>query len=572
MRCFSRLTGLLILCLGIIAGPSAALAAEKVYAVLPFAVNGPAEYQYLSKGLQDMLSSRLYWKDRARPIAKLPASLPPSQQLSPEQAQGVLSQLKVDYLVWGSVTVMGNDASIDLRVVDNQGGSWPQGGTVKLDNLISSLESIARKVSAEAFGRANDGAMASSGGGAERVNAMNPALVHNEADQSKEFYLNPQFRYAGDAQSEGRIRSQGLRFSAIGMVADDFDGDGTSECVIIDDHNVHAYRFDTDNRLQQLHVYEGSVSLQNLYISAIDITGDGRKEIIVSAVRVSRSGGAGDTHEEYEPRSYVLGFDGGRLTLIKDRIRLYLKAVPMPPDYRPRLLAQREGRQRLFDKGIHEALPTAEGFDLGPRIFAPDDANVFNLGFLPQPDGYKILVVDKKDHIQIYTDTGERQARTDTPYFGSFVGLFEDMSLEGFRDDVLLRDKYYIPMRMVAFNVDGDERHELLVNRPISMAAQFFQRYRYFPRGEIHSLYWDGVGLNLVWKTRAIKGSVVDYGVTDINNDGITDLYVLLNTHPGSLGIGNRKAMVLVYPLDLSQTDPDIDQQFTEDTLDKTKY
>ncbi len=577
MRFMSRAAGVLLLLMSIVVVPAAQAAQEKVYAVLPFAVNGPADYQYLSKGLQDMLSSRLYWKDRARPITKLPGNLPPAKDMTDQKAQGLIGQLKVDYLVWGSVTVMGRDASIDLRVVDSKGGSWPQGGTVKLDNLIPSLESLARKVSAEAFGRSSGGggaAPAASGGGRakEQVNAMNPALVHNEADQSKEFYLNPQFRYAGDAQSEGRIRSQNLPFSAVGMVAEDFNNDGTTECIIIDDHNAYAYRFDTDNRLQRLHVYEGSPSLQNLHVSAVDITGDGQKEIIVSAVSIKKRGGAGDDYEEYEPRSYVLGFNGERLTVIKERIRLYLKAVPMPPNYEPRLLAQKEGRQKLFDKGIHEAIPSANGFDLGPRIFAPDKANVFNLGYLPQADGYKILMADAKDHIVVFTDTGERQARSDKPYFGSFVGMEEDMALEGFRDDVLLRDKYFIPMRMVAFNLDGDDRFELLVNRPISLAAQFFQRYRYFPRGEIHSLYWDGVGLNLVWKTRAIKGSVVDYGVTDVNNDGITDLYVIVNTHPGALGVAKRKAIVLVYPLDLSRTDRNIDQQFSEDGLGQMSF
>lgn len=573
MRLLQRLAGLFILMMcGAVFAPGVQ-AAEKTYAVLPFSVNGPQEYQYLSKGLQDMLSSRLYWKDNARPMAQLPADLPPAKDLSPEKGRELLARLRADVLVWGSVTVMGNDASIDLRVVDAKGGSWPQSGTVKLDNLIPSLENISRKLSAEAFGRTSSpapaagtaGAPAGGGGGkGEMVNAMNPALVHNEADQNKQFFLNPQFRYAGDSQSEGRMRSQSLPFASVGMIADDFNGDGRRDCAIIDDTRVYAYRFDTDMTLRQVAVYQAPVSLQNLRISAIDLNGDGRKEIVVSAVRITSAGNR-DKYEKYEPRSYVLSFDGQKFTLLKHDIRYFLSVINTPPRFEPKLYAQKQGRQKLFEKGIYEAIPTTTGFDLGPRLFAPDQANVFSLGYLPQPDGYKILVVDKDDYILVFTDTGERQARTDKPYFGSFIGMFEDMMPEGFEDEVLMRDKYYVPMRLTTFNIDGDERHELLVNRPISMAAQFFQRYRYFPQGEIHSLYWDGVGLNLVWKTRSIKGSVVDYGVTDINNDGITDLYVLVNTHPGALGIQNRKSIVLVYPLDLSSTSTTVGQEFTDE-------
>ena len=88
------------------------------------------------------------------------------------------------------------------------------------------------------------------------------------------------------------------------------------------------------------------------------------------------------------------------------------------------------------------------------------------------------------------------------------------------------------------------------------MSAQFFETYRFLPEGEIESLYWDGVGLGLQWKTRRIKGSVVDFALADPNNDGTKDLVVCLNTHPGALGLQNRKTVVVFYPLDLSMMDP----------------
>ena len=74
-------------------------------------------------------------------------------------------------------------------------------------------------------------------------------------------------------------------------------------------------------------------------------------------------------------------------------------------------------------------------------------------------------------------------------------------------------------------------------------------------RGEVHALFWDGVGLGLKWKTRRIRGSVAAVDLADFNNDGILDLVVGLNTSP-DLGVGSRQCIVTAYPLDVSQMNP----------------
>ena len=65
------------------------------------------------------------------------------------------------------------------------------------------------------------------------------------------------------------------------------------------------------------------------------------------------------------------------------------------------------------------------------------------------------------------------------------------------------------------------------------------------------------MGLGLKWKTRRIRGSVAEVDLGDVNNDGILDLVVGLNTSP-DLGIGSRQCMVTAYPLDVSATNPNV--------------
>ena len=111
---------------------------------------------------------------------------------------------------------------------------------------------------------------------------------------------------------------------------------------------------------------------------------------------------------------------------------------------------------------------------------------------------------------------------------------------------------YYIPLPMIVANLDKDDRYEVLVSKNISLAAQFFETFRTFSQGEIHALYWDGVGMNLLWKTRRIKGTVTGYALADIDNDGQKELVVCLNTWPGAVGVYARRTIVLAYKLDTS--------------------
>jgi hypothetical protein len=138
------------------------------------------------------------------------------------------------------------------------------------------------------------------------------------------------------------------------------------------------------------------------------------------------------------------------------------------------------------------------------------------------------------------------------------VGIEQVKSMPGLgRDNVQIPDKYFAPMRMIPLDLRRTGEYVLLVNKPISTAAQFFDRYRFFPEGEIQALFWDGVGLGLQWKTRRIKGSVATLDVGDIMNNGVQCLIVGVNSHPGALGISKRQSFLLIYPMDASRMDPD---------------
>ena len=515
--------------------------APKRFAVLPFEVHGPDQYAYLGQGIQSMLTSRLKWTGRFEDLDRaLIAQSGLSAPSSVEQARAATDRLDVDYLIYGSVTILGDQASLDMHLVDRDGLDIPQSAQVSLNDLIPALENIAKQINAQVFARPL--AVEPDPRAPRAAGPAHPDLIYNVyGPERAQYHLNPEILYSGAADTPGRWRSQALPFPSLGMVVGDADGNGRNEIFILTDNKILAYHV-VENRLMPLGEYAAAPRFQCLNINMLDLDRDGFQEIIVSAIM------------EETPRSFILNFIDGRFVMVEDRIPLYLNVVRIPPEYSDTLIGQRKGRQRLFDASVHEVLRMGGKLELGRVVDLPQGANVFNFTFLPQEGDYKIIVADSSDKLRTFSSQNSFQSVTDEAYAGSALGLEVDPSLPGIEQDRHgdLAGFYYIPSRLVPVNLSpGGERWDLLVNRNISVSAQFFARYRYFPQGEIHSLFWDGINLSLNWKTQRIRGTVVDYGLGDLMNDGRTELFVLVNTHPGVTGFTQRRTILLSYALDL---------------------
>ena len=518
--------------------PAQAFAAKSTYVVLPFTVNGPENFNYLERSIPQMLTSRLYARGEVEAASDVPATQRAvSDAATADRARGAL---KADYVVFGTVTIVGDNYSLDVQVRDKAGKAWNQASEGKVTQLISGISRTSDSINQQVFGR-------SAAGQAQRVNQMHPDIVINQ-DRPKDVYLNPQFRYSGSsAEDESRMRSQTLQFTAVGMEICDLDNDGRNEVVLLSETALYAYRFE-EGRLNKVAEFELPRTHKSLAIRTLP--GSSKTYVVVNML-----------DKDSMPQASIFTLSGSTFKEEYTRQKYFLNVVKMAPDYRPMLIGQKSGRPRLFASGIHEILMTGSGtLTQGARLDLPEGADVFNFTYLPggfSKEGDKIIVLSSREKLRTHTLKGARLAETDEKYSGAAIGVETNPAMPGLsRDDATMGETYFIPMRMIAMDIERDGNYELLVNRPISTASGIFDRYRFNPQSEIHSLFWDGIGLNLQWKTRRIKGSTVDYALADANNDGVTDLVVCINTHPGALGVNARKAVVLVYPLDVSLSDP----------------
>lgn len=529
-----RILSVLLACTLLLAGMQAAHAAS--YIVTPFKVNGAAGYSYLGKAIPPMLSSRLFWQGKYEPVAGQDAVLQGNAPAGRADAEKVLKSSRADYVVWGSVTVMGNEASLDVSALDIKGKLWQQAFKSPVNNLLGGVQNAADAISSQLFGRSVAAAPA-----AQSASPMNRAFMMNETQGGGVYGVNPQLRY--ENMDGERIRSQMLDFESIGMEVADFDGDGDNEIALLNKDAVLLYRWQDGRMVQISELRLPAMMRIPLLIRSLP---DGKRTLML----VTAYDDAAD-----EPVSQLFTFQDGAFKEASSRVKYYLNVLNMAPSYKPRLVGQDPDRTRVVRGDIYDVTLRGNKLTKGSKYSSlPREANVFNMVWIPgnaKSGGDYLVAVGAEETLLTFDRNAKRLARSDESFTGTSVGIPISRGMPGLgkSTDEDGGNYYYVPMRMIVDDPDHSGTPVLITGKPISAASMLFKNFRVFPQGEIHAMFWDGLGLDLKWKTRRIKGSVVDVSVSDPNNDGVQDLVVSVNSYPGSLGMGKIRNMVLLYPL-----------------------
>ncbi|QJB56632.1 VCBS repeat-containing protein [Pseudodesulfovibrio sp. zrk46] len=551
-----RLTVILTatLALMLMAGTAMAQGAKK-YAVTPFEYNGPKKFSYFPKAFQASLNSDLEWPGHAESapdslVEELKAPTSQGEAINTMRASGL------DYIVTGTIAILDKEATLSMKAYGVDGSSWTQKGQMGIDEITPWLDEQSKAIMGEVFHRpgystTDQEVKAEKTKDIVQTGPTNPQFIQAEEREFSAASLNPQFRYEGGTGSVGRWRSQTLRFNSSNMVVGDVNGDGKNEVVLLTNVGISVYVFE-NGKLKHLDNLEVAPKTQFLRAELMDLDGDNIPEIIVGSIQTySRKKLLAP---EITVKSHILSFKKGKLEYLLKNYRKFLGVLRTPPTYSPVLVVQDKGEPQVFTNKINEAIFKNGDITKGPAIPRPEYANIYNMTYLPDGFGYKVIVLDDYHRIKVYDQTLEKLSSSDVDrYNSSGIGVEYSERLAGMgpgMGDGKIAT-YNVPFRMITAPLSKKNQYELLVNKDLSIAAQVFERFTYFSQGEIHSLAWDGVGMNLAWKTRRIKGQVSDVALADINNDGKDQLVVLLNTFPGGMGFTNRKTVVLAYDLNM---------------------
>ena len=527
-------------------------ATPKRLALLPFKINSEKDLSFLRDGIFDMLSTRLAKEGQVEVIsrAQVEAAMQPvtgSGSVNESKARDIGARLKADFVLFGSLTVLGNNVSIDAKMVDITGGQptmtfYDQ--SQDLGAVITKINLIAADINDKMFGRTPVAA----------AKAPVPAAKPEKTAKSS-LYAHPEkvlqddgFITSGGESAEGVgiirgaaretqasfWKSASFKHLINGVAVGDVDGDGQNETLIAAPHTVTIFR-SAGGPFQKIAVIEESNN-KNIYgLDIADINDNGYAEIFVTSFNA----------EKKVVNSYILEYDGKNFIKIMDNSRLIYRVADTSNRGRV-LLGQRPSRGKsdsgpIFEMIWHggEYVPTDE--TRTPRhtsLLGLTIGDVLNDG-QENAIGYK-----GNDRIQIIDSAGKTIWDSPDRYGGSM--LFWDAPWD---DKGQVENRKYFPMRLVVWQNTANKETQVIAVKNYDVTGRKME-YRKFTKTHIEAFTWDGLGLRPIWKTRSMSGYIQDYTVGDFDNDGNDELVAALVIKEGRVAIlTEAKSTIIAYDL-----------------------
>lgn len=498
----------------------------------PFKLYSSDDLTYLQKGINQMLATRLTQEGKVEVVKPSPG-----ETISDDPVQ-LARKTGADFLVTGSITLLGDAVSTDANVTDiNQGKqvlTFSRVGKTQSD-IIDHVDQLAAQMNAELFGRKPVVA-------AQQPNA--PA-VQPGAQQEPSIYQHPEKLLTQTEEGGGLrygdltgyvpaaplvIRGRRVEFQIQGITTGDVDGDGSNEIVCVGSTMIIVYRI--DNR--QLVKMADFSSIGNFIgVDAVDVNENGKAEIFITNFD------AGDSRVQ----SFVLEWDGKTLNRISQRLAWHFRAVKVP--HRGKILAgQRQGLDAPFGSSIFEMKYEAGRYEPAQRLPLPRDLNIYGFAYgdVRHRHDTEVVAYNPGGFIQILDRRGDEEWRTSERYGGS--PIFLDFPS---KTDTDMRDYISISPRLHLYDLDEDGIQEIFVVKNDNIAGAF-RNVRLFKNGRLEGLKWDELGLVPKWRTRNLSKYMADFNFADMDNDGRPEVVAaVVQKESGALSKG--RSYVAVFKL-----------------------
>jgi TolB-like protein len=496
---------------------------NKVYkvAILPFIIHSQENLDYLREGINDILTSRITVEERVvvveRSIVERALYEEKPVRLDETAATKIGMRVGADYVVFGSITKVGDYISLDARLISITEEKPPvtvytqQKG---IDDVMVKIGDFAQDIGYKILGR--------------RTMAGRPGEPRRSSRKGIERL---------DRGSIDFKKSQTFGFEIKGLDIGDVDGDKKNEVVIMDRNNLYIFKYDGD-KLTLFRKIEQGDEHNFLTLDVADINRNGHAEIIVTSV------------VEDDVRSFILEYEEGRFRKITEKSNWFFRVLVHPKEG-PILLGQRRGSDGLPVDPVYRMVWKKKSFEKGPKMPFPKGTGIFGVATadIRGKGKSEFITLNKYDRLSILSEDGKIQW-TSIDRFGGTDNYYDTKKKkhDDYRDDSPWR--VYIPGRVLVKDLEGDGIPQIIVNKN-ELSNRFFERARSYEKGEIYCLTWDEGDLVTSWKTRSIRSYIADYQVKDVDNDGNEELVVAVvgseDTAEGISGILSDKKISNIY-------------------------
>ena len=463
---------------------------NKVYkvAVLPFTIHSQENLDYLRHGINDILTSRITVEERVVVLGQsiVEQALYEEKPVRLDEAEAIQigKKIGVDYIVFGSITKIGDYVSLDaclVNITEEKSALSVHTQLNGIDDVIGKIGNFGQDTGYKVLGRRT--------------------FSRGSMDYRK---------------------SQTFEFEIKGLDIGDVDGDKKNELIVMGTSSLYIFKYDGD-KMKLIHKTEERNENNFLTLDVADLNRDGHAKIIVTSV-------VGD-----DLRPFILEYEAGGFKKIPLKENWFFRVWALPKEG-PVLLGQQRSSEGLPADPVYRMIREGASFEKGPEmdfrrktsIFGAATAEIREKG---KPD---TISLDESGHLTILSKDGKVQWKSGDR-FGGTINFYDT------RKQNFSTRRVYLPGRILIKDLNGDGTLQVIVNKN-EAATGFFSRTRTYEKGEIHCLVWDENKLVTSWKTRPVKGYVADYQIKDVDNDGNEELVAVVNSDPAGKGVAGASS------------------------------
>ena len=475
-------------------------------AILPLTIHSPEDLSYMQEGLLDMLSSRVELNGRVVVLEKGPvkkALAESAGEMDSAAARNLGQALGADFVVFGSLTKLGDSASLDLKVVEVKGEKPAASVYIqarRMEEVIARVDEIARRVDEKVLGYPLTPLVAE-----KRVEASKEAaaIPGPPVPPASSRTLSPAATSKVTAAGE-KWRSQSVPFKVVGMDIGDIDGDGRNEVVLIEERKLWIYHW--DGELKVIKTIEGGKFDRYLAVDIVDAKKNGRAEIFVTNFQKDRLS------------SLVVAYSDGGFKVVSSGLDWFFRAVDWGEKGKI-LFGQKKGTDEGFTGSIYEFGWDGKKYMDIRKAKIPKGINLY--GFAPFfHDGKTdFAYIDSDFRLKAMNEKGKVIWRSKDDYGSDNRFQAKYLNVLGNRPDEFA----FVNVRVIAKGED------IFIIRNISPMGQIFPRASYYNRGEVQRLAWTGALFVETWRSQEISGYLADFQYQEKKQDQAKELIVAVN-------------------------------------------
>ena len=576
-----------IFCLTIILLAAGSLWAKDKYTVtiLPFTLHSAGNIDYVKQGIEEMLTSRIASSDKITitdesvVLGELKKSK--IKNISATEAYKIGKKLNSDFVIWGSITKIGNNISINAKLTDIANNKSDIGVSTQsktLDDVIPRINDFSEDILKHIVGVAPQpsapaaaaaapvaGQVAVSGAAVTAPQAAAAVPVSRESQIIASMknggkkggtltsVVNSEYINAPEPINRKDFwMSQKITTEFKGMAIGDLNNDGVNKIVVIDKNNVYIYH-KTEKELVLLEKIRGKAYDNYVAVDVADINGDGVPQIIVTSLNDALLD------------SFVLEFKNGKYEKIASDIHWFLRVIETSSGT-PMLLGQEYGTDKPFSTPIYEMVWRDGKYVSDQKMKIPIGLSIYGLTIdnLGIGGSDKVLALDDLDYLYITEKTNKSLGRLTSIGFSSEELIWKSDDAYGGSNNYIENventitpteaDKErnaYLNLRLLTYDFKKGGKKQLIIVKNLSSVGRIFKHYKGFSASEIYDLEWDGMGMAENWRTKKINGYVADYAIKDLDNDGKPELVLALVQSVGA--VLSDRSVIVIYKLDSVQ-------------------